>query len=197
MRNAWIVLAVFLGSCFVKPAPARLPNTAPIGVYGPILRVFDSGSFHCTGVLVGPRIALSAAHCFADMNSSGRFYVTRDPHETRNYVTRSFHVPDSDVEILTLDNELPKPYARPGTRLHTYARAWIVGYGCRFDWHGYRQLETRALTALAPAVFAGKACPGDSGGAIYDDAGGLVGITSAISTKGPATVYASDVSLDP
>lgn len=188
--RSWPAALIWLTGCFALVPPDAAPRGTPDAAYSTMLRLYAGYALRCSAVLIAPRVALSAAHCFREPASD--WSVIRDSG-IRVRVVAVAQRSDTDVSELALGSTLSPPYAQIATRLPR--EAWISGYGCALHADGSRSLSARAVAVHALSdsllVLDGRACAGDSGGGIFDARGALLGITSARSTSGGAQVWAT------
>ncbi len=135
----------------------------------------------CSGVVVAPRVVLTAAHC-AKPGPGG---TVGDAQIVDTWIDRyDDGSVDHDLAALRLDRDLDvAPLAIGAPVLGAVVR--LVGFGA--DANGVRgvkrQLATTVSAVTARTLVAGglgaTTCVGDSGGAAIDGSGALVGIVSA------------------
>ncbi len=141
----------------------------------------------CSAVVIGPHRAYTAAHCL----KYGAIEVDGQPAVGQDL--------GADLAIVHPypGSAFSGPYALPG---HLSGSGVLVeGFGCRPTPLGmHRESRTGLLLPLTgPAgmrvVFVGEVCPGDSGGALWRDGGGLVGILTARDVEGKGIGYATPI----
>lgn len=127
----------------------------------------------CSAVAMSPTVALTAGHCLrGTLRVDGREVQGRQIGD----------------DLARLEGRFDPPYARlAGASTDSVL---LEGFGCdpRVVW--YFLLPERAVRHgfLVPAdgppgleiMVAGRACPGDSGGALWADGGNLIGILTAV-----------------
>lgn len=176
---------------FLLTAPAYAAETDVIGgiTVGPaafpeVVQVRNDGS-SCTGVIVGPRVIATAAHCVrngskATFTAGGKEYVAK--------MTRSDLYPreDHDLALGVVSEEIEgvRP-ASIGTVPAEGDRVAIVGYGCTQPGggggnDGKLRLGMTKVTSLekydvvTKLEEGGALCFGDSGAPLYGDSRGHV-----------------------
>lgn len=155
----------------ILPARAAAP-VSPV-------RFMLAGTSVCSAVILGPRHGLTAAHCLKDkLSIAGR-------------TVRGLDVGDDLAELEPGARDFDPPYAKIGTQTDLMS---IEGYGCNpfFQTLGptlfHRSKRSASMLGYAynasgtEIVIAGLICPGDSGGALWNDRGELTGIVTAIGT---------------
>jgi hypothetical protein len=136
----------------------------------------EGNGSRCSAVAVGPRRALTAAHCILHppLTIDGRAVTGRVTGHDRAELAGRF----------------PPPYAPIG---QIGGRGLVVeGYGCdpgQIAFVEVPELHARPVRLIAidgppglEIILRGRVCHGDSGGAIWADGGGLVGILTASGT---------------
>ena len=175
----------------------------------------DEPAVTCTGVLVAPRVVLSAAHCVTGIGARGVLEVVFGPSvasRTREIVVQSYEVDgaydpttgDGDLATLLLAEDAPvAPIALPTAtfdQLGSGAALRAVGYGVSGATAadpGTKRDGTLALAAVRAASFdampsPAMTCEADSGGPVFGMFGSdeqLAGVTS----RGDAACAASAV----
>jgi hypothetical protein len=147
----------------------------------------DGGA--CTATLVGPQLAITAAHC-VDYTSRersaawGEFEIRTGPSEARTFtITRiaaymrdpSEVIGPDDVALLELDEPVPASLATPApiARREPAAgsSATIYGYGCQARGGGGRFAKQKLSMRWGEET--ANLCPGDSGGPTITDDGSV------------------------
>lgn len=173
----------------MPPAPAT--SAASYRFLGDDLRL-------CSAVAVGPREALTAAHCTGDGKAG---VLSRD--RVVVVVLAVEVVPEADLAVLALAPGMQdfKAWARIRAEAPKAGeRAMVNGVGCskgeRFDARPVtHQRRGRDLEGVLLDEWAGHACRGDSGGGVFDQGGQLLGVNSRIgkADDGSETLYTAPV----
>lgn len=147
----------------------------------------DGGA--CTATLVGPQLAITAAHC-VDYTSRersaawGEFEIRTGPSEARTFtITRiaaymsdpSEVIGPDDVALLELDEPVPASLATPAPIARreptSGSSATIYGYGCQARGGGGRFAKQKLSITWGEET--ANLCPGDSGGPTISDDGSV------------------------
>lgn len=151
------------------PQVVRVRTVSPRKVTerGKSITVFDYQ--YCSGVVVGSTQVLTAFHC---MTTNGTTVVIAGDAE---YLV-AFHTPSTTADLTLL--EVVSPMDIPPVEIATEIpiALMLVGYGCS----GYADPVQRSAVMLFTTDdqigIGGCVCHGDSGGAVFDDYGQLLGI---------------------
>lgn len=198
--------------CGPRPAPAAAPmTTAASCQVGDLLAKTvalvtpkDDGSMraYCSGVWVGKRTILTAAHCVADIEGGEAvLYATRDDvydgDAERPFVPRMAAVlavdAGHDLATVLVASAPVHPVALVGTeRLEAGQHVDAVGHSLGLWWSfSSGQIAATRIGGLDrwdEALHWTQATvpisPGNSGGGLWDEDGHLIGITSASFTRG-------------
>lgn len=155
----------------------------------------------CTGTLVAPSVVLSAAHCFdheSSVRSVGDFVVDlrggSRSFPSAEVVVFGEETGASDLALVRLASPVPSEVARPVSLASRApaagARVTMFGYGCTARPQPVLpsssgsivtsgQPEDKRKVSFGWGETTYHACPGDSGGPLFDGAGGIVGVVSA------------------
>jgi hypothetical protein len=205
----WLCIALLTGAifgllfsvsgCAVAPPPARPAGYDPSSV---VVRYIENGNQICSAVAVGPRRVLTAGHC-PKHDPAARIEIATDSGPPHLVVGVDDH-PVLDLAVLTLAADLEPPYAVPAERPPELERVLISGYGCdrargRLASRGLRsglflgEVPDSAHDDLPDFVTVGLGCHGDSGGALMNERGELVGVIWGITDlSGIPVVIATD-----
>jgi hypothetical protein len=180
-----VVVALLVVGCSVDsadgpPAPPRPIDESPDGAFVAIVTPNGAPDYVCSGVVVAPRVVVTAAHCFSGGNydkTGWRFEVVlgadaRDPDAIRVSLSPRLH-PEADIALGVAAEDLriaPRTFAR------TAPPPSIVGADARyagFGAHtraakGRRHVERARIADVRSDVIDMTAdpspCHGDSGG---------------------------------
>lgn len=180
-----LALVLALLACDL-PAPVFASHPAPIRKA--VLRIRTD--YTCSAVLVGPRTAVTAGHC-VDLMEGLIGAVAQDADgAVVGRVSSAARAEFGDAGVLLLDrparawlelSDDPPDYGSPLT---------LAGYGCE---HGVLGVRTASATGVTDwdgtTPIHGRVCRGDSGGAVLDTRGRLVGIMVSYNTKNKALSY--------
>lgn len=133
---------------------------------GSVVQLHSAGGVHCSGIVISETEIATARHCVDegivevdDMTLVGTRTSARQ-----------------DIAIVEVETTNGLPIARIGDISHD---ATLTGYGCSGE------LEDSAHVVMyrdgASIYSHGRACPGDSGGGLFNDHGYLIAIHSGIS----------------
>lgn len=151
MRAIVALLALLLAACATAPASLSIP----------LLLTFSDGT--CSGTAIAPHAILTATHCFSG-NPTG-LTVTRRIDDGNDHtlliVTQTF---DAHAQIAPMPEAGAEVHisGNPGDLRHIYASGTVAG-------------EYDGDTLLNVPIYYG-----DSGAAVLDDAGDIVGVISGI-----------------
>lgn len=200
-----LILACLLACACARPALPAAAALAP----KPISRAEDltsktvalvvndeeDGSMHayCTGVWVGERLIVTAAHCVEDAYQSPRYVTKADvydangderkyPHERSSHVMRIDA--DHDVALLFADEVPAHSIAELATHVDQGDRVFSMGHSKGLLW-SYSSGDVAAVRVEAidtePMRWVQSTAPispGNSGGGLFNADGRLVGICS-------------------
>lgn len=167
--------AVVLALLLSLPAPVGAEHAPPDS--SPV-RVLWRAEGRCSAVVMAPHIALTAAHCLGpELAIDGRPVTGTQTGE----------------DLARLQGNFDPPYARLSGE--TPDDVLLEGYGCDpkpvfILWQPVREVRAGLrIPASGGAglelVIAGRACRGDSGGAVWAERGNLIGIITATATQAP------------
>ena len=187
MTRLVLALAMLFAACSL-PEPVFATASAPIRESVGLVLM---GDYRCSAVLVAPRLAVTAGHCVVLGARNLLGAEVRDANGRLWGLVEDAAVGTSvDVGLLVLDRpagpglalELqPPPYEAPLT---------LAGYGCSEGVLGLRRAYSAArIDPDGSMVIHGRACRGDSGGAVLDEHGRLVGIMVAYSVGDKSRSY--------
>lgn len=163
MKYAGALLAVLLAAC------AAAPVTAPI----PLLLTFADGT--CSGTAIGPHAILTATHCFdgPTVKLSGltvKLRIDDGNDHTLLVVTQTFDA-HADVAQMPASGAPVHIIGNPGELRHLYESGTVAG-------------TYKTDTLLNVPIFYG-----DSGAAVFDDTGRIVGVVSGVRVLAGDGVY--------
>lgn len=186
-----LVPALFLLTCC---AGAQLPpqlEAVPQLPVEAVLNWWNGTGGRCSAVVIEDGLALTAQHCVDEGISASAHGInyTGQRWEVQNF-RASEH---SDIAVLNLKGEDSTPHAAIAPTFPPMGSVvFIVGFGCPSPdpaiplvrggvWTGYLDEDGDHVTF-------GEVCPGDSGGALFNADGELLGIISQRNTGRVFTV---------
>ncbi len=197
VRYTIVGLTLLLGvGCGFDALPhPQLPPLDP-GIESPagipaVMQVFVLDGVLCSAVVVGPAEAITARHCVVDSYThEPRLPVALVGFDDTRYVDPAEVLVSHDRDLALVHIKLDGTQAL----FDTYAsvaeagpalggNVWVAGFGCS----GFKSLGIRPARLVGASDakhddYIGRACPGDSGGGVFNDDGELVGISSAVGT---------------
>lgn len=212
-----IPLVLALAGCLQAPADIvkvpegtmaiQVKEDAPVPVEAVGLLLKDDESA-CSMVAVEPEVAMTAAHCVLGETDKKPFSgvmvgLAFDKHGKTSLVSdMEFIWADAETDIALIHVKNGRFYDTVQISMDIpkeHDQVWIVGYGCDSDWphmNAYRSFRPGWYQGydsdLKDDIFYAHACHGDSGGALLDMHGQLVGITSAGNEHYTAAARPSD-----
>jgi len=175
-------------------------NSSPAPSDGAVVGLAAANYIYCTGVLVGPRAVLTAAHCIRAgrpeaivVQAKGESPKVLPVLESWQHPRYRSEGPNFDVGILLSGESAEAPWvtlpALPSASLEVGTELRIVGYGqteISDDSAPKRQQGTAIVTGTSPGTLSlgalpSLACAGDSGGPVFATIAGeeaLVGVVS-------------------
>ena len=187
------------------------------GYYAGVVALLSAdGTLYCSGVIVGPQLVLTAAHCLETPIALVRISPTISTSTADwNIVDAAAHdryqgkARGSDLGLLMVDRPLPGfDYRLPQTAgWGDYSEIDVVGFGRRealAEGSGGVQSQRRTFVSTVSARrfhHGESSCYGDSGGAVFDRSGDtprLIGIVSAgaADCTGESSAVRVDAHLD-
>lgn len=144
----------------------------------------------CSGVALAPDKVLTVKHCFSNKKDLPVVMAFQAP-PTR--ALEYIEYPDKDLAVVVLDPVL-KHYTTKRGKAQALDIVYGFGFGCEqaIEAHPgiymFKEPQARGHHKMAMGV-----CRGDSGGALFDASGGLIGILTARYAETPRA-FAVDVS---
>lgn len=187
MRYLFLTLLMFWDGCHDWPVTARSVAEAR-GAVAPLELVTGA---RCTAVVIGPGVALTAAHCFTDTHQgwlAGRAVVAVEVHPTHDIARFRFEGGWSGAVAL-LDPREPQ-----GGEVLV-----LRGFGCStFSRELAFVRRHSASPPVAPhdLVFRGRGCRGDSGGPVLDEHGAVRAIAWGINADQTIVLGTDLLALD-
>ncbi|MBK9036969.1 MAG: trypsin-like serine protease [Myxococcales bacterium] len=200
MRRSWPLLGVLValgcdGPALGERAPAIVGGVTTAGDPA-VVGVVIGGEVGCSGVVIDPRVVITAAHCAVLRPSAIVIGTARGAGGEIAVATALAH-PDfgyaglvNDLGLLILADDAPPPLVpRAGEPPPIGAIVRLVGFGATsvtdlggIKHEGLAQVTAVSADELSLAPDPASACHGDSGGAVLADLGGgeaLVGVISS------------------
>lgn len=172
MRAAAAVALLLLTLPTLAGAERPPPDRSPV-------RLLLNAVGRCSAVVMGPRLALTAAHCLlGDLSVDGRGVIGVQIGEDLARLRGSFDPPYARLAGAPTDAVLLE-----GFGCHP-RRVWFVSYPVRSVRTAWYVPVQGSVPGLEIAL-AGEVCPGDSGGAIWADRGNLIGVITARASEAP------------
>lgn len=181
----WPFLVVVLIGCatdFVPPPSALsaadyneiLPNGAPVTAL-----YIGSGS-RCSATRVDARIYLTAKHCLDAVGGNGFLIDQGGQAQDISGIDDAWASNVTDIAVLLAKDVLPADISWTRFAVESYrGSGYLEGFGCESALHTYqRQLRFGFVSGHDSGYLGvyGKVCGGDSGGALMNDSGDLMGI---------------------
>jgi len=195
----------------LRPTPKVGPPPAATGIPGPVLQAAIASTVKVegpacgriqegSGFVVAPGVVVTNAHVVAGEHSTT---TVLSPNGRRVAAVVVHFDPDRDLAVLRADvREPPLPIAATGIGTQGAVLGYPGGGDLRVspfevrdkvDAVG-RDLYDRHQTRRRVLILASDLAPGDSGGALVDHDGAVVGVAFAIAPDRPGTAYALDSS---
>ncbi len=217
MKYLALLLLIAGCSCLAVPPPEAVSahssesaNIETIRSATIALLQEDEGSLYisCSGVWIGYRTILTAAHCVegADEHAYATYETVghgpRDDEQDPDGYAEVFNVDVThDLALLVVAGEpeqhpiatLAPGEALAGERVHIVGHTMGLAYSYSPGWASgvrYNMRGPKPIRGDFLQVFCG-AYMGNSGGGVWDEAGRLLGITSFVRTDVPITFFVS------
>ena len=157
-----VVLALFFASCAASGLPEQHFKSE---LLSHAVLIENGATPICSGVAVSKTQAYTAAHC-----------ILAGTLRADNQVIRLVSYPFTDRDVALVQVDHPFEHAVPvKVGLIRTQHMSIVGYGCS----GMLHLDLRPLLLLRENYTAGRICPGDSGGGVFNDQDELIALATA------------------
>ena len=160
-------------------------DTAVVGIF-----VDGISTPVCSGTLVAPRTIVTAGHCVEPLvpthvSVGGQVLSIHGMEADPRFDSTTLA---HDIGVIRLSSDAPIAPAHLGATPETGAGVRVAGYGRTSTsdadgtstlHRGFQRVESVDIASFKAVPAPSSACTGDSGGAVMDESGALVGVISA------------------